>query len=492
MDKNLICGEIVNLRVDAESSLRSSSSRIERILTDGQPLFSEEVGSFPSNAEKFYISTSNKETEQILGVKHYSNNSKWELINMQFINILKNLDSLTNIIFCIQKNYGDNIQYMNISQSYCMASTSENLAARSLCINEASKDELLISIHRRLSILKPFVHLINNEVLRVPSRILTHLSALRVLNELLPIWNISVSSQNYDETPSFHSRGNVLSSVISLQLPSRNAFLGQKESIISKSMGRADNNNLFGDLFATLIFNCKNEFSFRPEMQNLRALVKLPEFMSNLIDNNFQLYIKITENIPESKRVAFDTKPNIIFPPCLNSTLAKQIHSILHKAHWVLIDHLIFHIMVHQIINIQRDQPEIISIRELDSEHVVFSIHETSSNINNNIYAGLGLISSDLSINYRPVKAGNEPLLTRADVAALKLLREAFLDAWRDSTKWRLSDELDPPINCVKSCKYSNKLLEGWALKLAKKCIKYQRNVSRVREYKKSKADSAC
>lgn len=473
MSQDLICREVANLRVDAESSLRNNSSRIERVLNDGLPLFSEEVGSFSSNAEKFYTSTSNRETEQVIvGGKHYLNSARWDLIDKQYVNVLKNLDCLTNIIFCIQKNYCDNIQYINISQSYDMVSSNENLAARSLCINEASKDELLISLYRRLSILKPFVNKINNEIQRVPNRIITHINALVVLNELLPIWKININSQNNDQTQSFYNCESVLSSVISLQLPSRNVFFKKKESIISRSMWQIDNNILFDDMIIKLFFNCKNESNCHVGESSLRAFIKLPELISYFINNNYQLCIEITQNIPESKRSISDTKPKVDFPPCIKSTLAKQIHSFLHKIHWVLIDRTIFHVIVQQVVNNQKENPEMISIRELDSEHVIFSINEANSYINNT-YADLGLKTKDISISYKPISTTGKRFLTSTELNALILLRETFLEMWKHSIELNVGDLLGNPMSCAKLCKYSNKLLEGWIFKLAKKCIKY-------------------
>lgn len=473
MSQDLICEEIATLKIDAESSLRNNSSRIERVLNDGLPLFSEEVGSFSSNAEKFYTSTSNRETEQmIVEGKHYLNSTRWDLIDRQYVNVLKNLDSLTNIIFCIQKNYCDNIQYINISQSYDMVSSSESLSTRSFCINEASKDELLISVYRRLSILKPFVDKINTEIRIVPNRIITHIHALSALNELLPIWKININSQNNDETQSLHNLENVLSSVISIQLPSRNVFFRKKESLASRYMGQIDNNSLFDDLLIKLFFNCRNESNSHVKKPNLRAFMKLPESTSFLIKNNYQLCIKITQNVPTSKRSISDTKPKVDFPPCIKSTLAKQMHSILHKIHWILIDRSIFHIIMQQIVNIQKDSPEVISIRELDSEHIIFSINEANSYINNP-YADLGLIAKDISISYRPIATTGKYSLTSTEINALKLLRETFLEVWKHSIQLNVGDVFEDPLRCTKICKYSNKLLEGWIFKLAKKCIKY-------------------
>ncbi|OII74214.1 uncharacterized protein cubi_01058 [Cryptosporidium ubiquitum] len=472
MNQDLICKKINNLRIGAEPSLRNNSSRIERILNDGLPLFSDEVGSFTSNAEKFYISTSNREIENMkIEVRNYLNNEKWDLINKQYVNVLKNLDSLTNIIFCIQKNYSDNIQYINISQSYSMASTSETLNARSFRINEASKNELLISIYKRLCMLKPFIEKINNEILRIPDRIITHKGALSTLNELLPIWKITMYSQTNSETQCFYSHENILSSVVCLQLPLKNIFK-QKESFTSRPMARIDHDNLFSDVLVNLFFNNKNEFISYNGKCNLHVSIKLPEFTSYLINNNYQLYVKIIPNRSPAKNNTYSTTPKVDFPICIKSTLAKQIHSILHKIHWTLIDRSIFHTLMQQIANIQRDNPEMIFIKELSSENITFSINETSLSNDANYY-NFGLELKSISISFKPINNKEDCFLSSNELNALKLLRESFLEIWKHSIELNLDTPLENPMCGVKLCKYSNKLLERWIYKLAKKCKKY-------------------
>ncbi|KAH8583794.1 uncharacterized protein ELE39_001540 [Cryptosporidium sp. chipmunk genotype I] len=472
MGQDLICREITDLKVDAEPSLRSNSSRIERILNDGLPVFSDDVGSFSSNAEKFYISTSKREIENsAISVRNYLNNANWDLINKQYINVLKNLDSLTSIIFCIQKNYCDNIQYINISQSYSMASGIENITTKSLRINEASKEELLISIYRRLCMLKPFIEKINNEILKIPEHITTHNGVLSTLNELLPIWKISINSQVNNEAKCFYNCENKLSSVICLQLPLKNIFFKQKESFISRFMAQIDNNSLFNDVYVTLCFK-KNEFNPYTRKYNLCASIKLPEFTSYLINNNYQLYVKTIPDRSVTKNKTSSTVPKVDFPSCIKSTLAKQIHSILHRVHWTLIDRLIFHIILQQIANMQKDYPEVIYIKELSSEHVIISINETNPPFNA-INASLGPEIKSISISYKPVGVEENRFLSSNELNALKLLRESFLEIWKNSIKLNLDNLLENQICGSKLCKYSNELLERWIYKLAKKCIKY-------------------
>ncbi|CUV05141.1 unnamed protein product [Cryptosporidium hominis] len=468
MSQDLICRKIAHLKVDAEASIRNSSSKIERILNDGLPIFSDEVGSFSSNAEKFYISTSNREMENTtIAVKNYLNNAKWDLVNKYYINVLKNLDSLTNIIFCIQKNYFDNIQYINISQSYNMGSSIDNITTRSLRINEASKGELLISLYRRLYILRPFIEKINNEILRIPDHIITHKCALSTLNELLPIWKISINSQAKNESQCLYNRENKLSSVICLQLPLENIFFKQG-SFVSRPMAQIDNNSLFNDVLVTLFFS-KNKFNPYGGKYNLRASLKLPEFTSYLINNNYQLYVKTKPSGSESKNITSSTLPQVDFPSCIKSALAKQIHSTLHRVHWALIDRLIFHTIVQQVVNAQKDSPEAIYINELSSERVIFSINEASPSISFS-HDNSGLEVKNISVSYKPISVEN-CFLSNDELNALKLLRESFLEIWRNSIKLNTDNLLENQMCVIKLSKYSNKLLERWIHKLAKKCI---------------------
>lgn len=125
---------------------------------------------------------------------------------------------------------------------------------------------------------------------------------------------------------------------------------------------------------------------------------------------------------------------------------------------------------MQQIINTQKSNPEMICIKELSSENIRFSIDEKNFFTKLN-FANLGLKLESISINFKPI-SNEDCFLSSNELNALKLLRETFLEIWQNSTKLNLNTPPETPM-CGKLCNYSNKLLEKWIYKLAKKCIKY-------------------
>ncbi|KAF7458620.1 hypothetical protein HWI79_705 [Cryptosporidium felis] len=471
MDDHLICNRIYNLKVDVEPSTRTGFPKIERILADGIPSFAEEIGNFSSNAEKYFISTSSRANDiKTNKEKRYFNNGKWDAIDNQYSNTLKNLDTLTNVIFCIQKNFGDKIQYLNISQSYRMICKAEHFSKKSYYINEASKKELLLSIFRRFCVLKPFIKKVNDEMNKIPLRISTHIDILNTINELLPIWKISLSNRANKEQLS-HDNRSCLSFKFCLHLPQRNTFINN-EQYISNSWLHSNDNNIFGDLFVTVLFNNKHEditnnCGYRKT--STRVFIKLPNLTSHILNKRYQLNIQFSSNNSNCCTRVIDTTPKVIFPSCLNSELSKQIHSTLHNIYWSLLDRSIYHAFVRQLIDIQRESSETVSIKELHSEEVSFSINKTNFHGDDRAhFTNMGIDLENICISYKPVNY-EKRCLNICEMRALRLLREAFLEIWNCSLKNNIDNYFEIFMHRIETHKFYNGLLERWISKLLQK-----------------------
>ncbi|KAH8742037.1 hypothetical protein FG386_003539 [Cryptosporidium ryanae] len=467
MDENLIDPSIYNESVEVESYTRNSSSRIERILSDGIPIFAEEIGCFSSNAEKYFISTSNKELEEKLQKDdRLLNNSEWCTIESSICNVNKNLEVLSNVIFCIQKAYCDNIQYINISQSYKII----NEETRSIFSNEASKKELLLSISRRKSTLRPLVNEINLERNIIPTRFLTHYEILNSINELLPIWNISLYQNFSHETP-IHECYNSLSLQVKLILPPLNLSTQRGEKSSAKLWTKMAN-ICFEDLVLILSFqNLTDEsdfhsFTHEKYVKNC-VCIKVPETLFSFLDENSEL------NITFDSAFLFYLlnktsilSENFVIPPSIKSKLSKQIHSSLRRIHWSLIDRAIFHTLIQELITIQKESKNHININGLDSNELSFSI-DPQMIINHCNETREKFVN--IYITFKQVEGSNSYFNSKENESiATILLREAFLEIWDKSNELdftKLSNEFE---ECFTSNVNSSILLDTWIFKLQK------------------------
>ncbi|KAK6589328.1 hypothetical protein RS030_213430 [Cryptosporidium xiaoi] len=468
MDKNLIDPSIYCELVEVESCTRDSSSRIERILSDGIPLFAETIGCFSSNAEKYFIYTSNDELEERLQKdSKLLNNVEWDAIEGSLCNIAKHLEVLSNVTFCIQKAYCDNIQYINISQSYKMIN---NEKSKSLFSNEASKKELLLAISKRKSTLRPLINEINLERDIIPIRLLAHYEILSAINELLPVWNISLYQNLNAETP-IHECSSSLNLQIRLTLPPLN-LLTQKYEKNSTKLWTKIASICFEDLVLSLSFNDAtsepNLHSFkRKKFMRDFVYINAPETLMSLIDNDFELDVKFELGSPlDSFNRSSMVNENLVIPPSIKSKLSKQIHISLRRIHWKLIDRAVFHTLIQELVNIQKESKNHINISSLDSNEFSFSIDlQMLTNQDKAKKEKFQNIHVTLKQTNYPV---NDCNLKRSESFATMLLREAFLEVWNEYLELNsvgLSDKFE---DFSSSSVKSSIILDTWILKLQK------------------------
>ncbi|OII76574.1 hypothetical protein cand_000950 [Cryptosporidium andersoni] len=462
MNNTLISEEISKCKVCIESSIRNVSECIERITPIGIPIYANELGDIKTQAERYFLTTSHEENERRKFEDIYLSQAEiWEQVNKHRQIAIENLDTLDTIISCLQKGFGDNVQYLDIRPSYRISykTSMNNLknSQNSLSLSEASKNELLLALLKKQETLKPLASLAFEIKHSIESNLRDHFEVLDIVSQLLPIWNIKRNkfvSNEYSITINNQYKASLN---IIIPLPPWRVFLKQNEELqLSQTWLPISNLWCFSDINIQLDFykpkkyytqeNNGNKSLEIEEIDNtiknsIYSHIQIFDIPSHLIKNKYHIRV-LFKNIKSSNLKPIylnrnNSLPEVIIPDFLTHKLAQEIHSQLHYAHWILIDRAIFTILIHEIAKYRESQSIFVHIIEADSNSISFVLTSTCLEFFNKTIENSWSLDTIIKIYYIPeTRQLNDDLtelITKQEYKVISKIRELFIQKWQTS-----------------------------------------------------------
>ncbi|KAL7065836.1 hypothetical protein ACR3K2_37150 [Cryptosporidium serpentis] len=500
MSNTLISEEISKFKVCIESSIRNVSECIERITPTGIPIYANELGDIKTQAERYFLTTSHEENERRKFEDIYLSQAEiWEQVNKHRQIAIENLDTLDAIISCLQKGFGDNVQYLDIRPSYRISykTSINNLknSQNSLSLSEASKNELLLALLKKQETLKPLASLAFEIKYSIEPNLKDHFEILDIISQILPIWNIKRNKFVSNEYSININDQYKASLNIIIPLPPWRIFLRQNEGLqLSQTWLPISNLWCFSDINIQLDFyKCKK--SYTQENNNNKSLkieeidytfIKYPiyshiqifDIPSHLIKNKYHIRV-IFKNIKNSnfKSPIYlnrnNSLPKVIIPDFLTHKLAQEIHFQLHYAHWILIDRAIFTVLIHEIAKYRESQSIFVHIIEADSNSISFVLTSTCLESFNKTIKNSWSLDTIIKIYYIPeTRQLNDDLIgliTKQEYKIISKVRELFIQKWQTSISSSLINlDLITETNLDLYINQSKTLFSSWVSYITK------------------------